>query len=524
MVGVDGDVMFLRSCRKIDEISVIVSDPVILTSILLAKNRKFIKSASIASSEVPDAVAKISKSASSSSVLHYRFSIGGAIYRIFTVRDIAVAAILENGAGQGVKYGSDVLVDFFNILGTNIAIDMYVEEIPLEGLNEAFAGNAKICLDEAEKPFVSLWRKKGVYWFAVEELISDKGSYAYIFRVRDADGNVCVLKVLKDDVAVNRNFMDIMRGYLHSFAISTLDEREFQELVELKGYNRDELKDLLAYSDFVASVKALLILKNKLDRESYIRYPPAVVEEYAALGDLEAYVQKHGTRGFEEAMYIIIRIVGAVALAHMMNIVHLDIKPRNILLFQSDKSKFGYTPKITDFSGALGDPVHGYRLTRLTPGYADPLALLRGVSDLSYDVYSLAMVLAYIVSGSIPKHRLILNIALLQSIYGYPIPMEKIGEDEKPLNDFAKKVIDLSLQLKSKTISYQDFVKAVEEDVESLDLVYMPWMSDIPRPVAEVAKKALVLKLDDRYKSCVDMWLELKKALIKEKMEHLLPS
>lgn len=515
--------MFLRTCKRIDELSSLISDPSILISILLSKNRRFIKTIRIASNEIPKLVADISRAVAGNSVTHYRFDIGGLAYRVFTVKDIAIAAIAENGSGQVVKHGSEALMDFFNRIGAASVVDVYVEEIYFEGLSEEVSNAAKTCLEEFEKPFIYLWRKKGVYWFTIDELLSDKGGYAYVFRARDSSGGIYVLKILKENVAINREFMDIIRGYLQSLVVTTVDEREFQELVELRGYDVERIKDLFLYRDFISSIKAVVILRNRFDEESYTHYPPVVAEEYANLGDLETYIQRNAARGFEETMYITIRIVGAAALAHLMGIAHLDIKPRNILLFQDNKSRFGYIPKLTDFSGALGDPVHGFRLSRLTPGYTDPLTLLRGVSDLSYDAYSLAMVLAYIASGSVPKHRLVLNIMLLQTLYGYPIPMEKIEKDEEPLKDFAKKVFNLAMQLRSKAISHQEFVKAIEEDVESLDLIYMPWISDIPKSIAEIAKKALALKPESRYKSCVDMWIELRDALIKEKMERILP-
>jgi len=200
----------------------------------------------------------------------------------------------------------------------------------------------------------------------------------------------------------------------------------------------------------------------------------------------------------------------------------MDIKPRNILM-KRNGGRYGYTPKITDFSGTIGDPDHGYRFTRLTPAYADPIALMKGYSNLSYDVYSLAMVFGYMISGTTPKHRLVLNIALLQNIYGYPIPMEKIGSDEVVLKGFVDEVVKLSTQLKMKSITIQEFVKAISKDVEALDSMYMPWLNDIPKTVADVVRKSISLNEEERYKSCIDMWLDLRHSIVREGMENILP-
>jgi len=138
-------------------------------------------------------------------------------------------------------------------------------------------------------------------------------------------------------------------------------------------------------------------------------------------------------------------------------------------------------------------------------------------------VYSLAMVFGYMISGTTPKHRLVLNIALLQNIYGYPIPMEKIGSDEVVLKEFADEVVKLSTQLKMKSITIQEFVKAISKDMEALDNMYMSWLNDIPKTVADIVRKSISLNEEERYRSCIDMWLDLRHSIVREGMENILP-
>ncbi|MEM4848562.1 MAG: hypothetical protein QXM55_02905, partial [Ignisphaera sp.] len=129
---------------------------------------------------------------------------------------------------------------------------------------------------------------------------------------------------------------------------------------------------------------------------------------------------------------------------------------------------------------------------------------------------------AYILSGDVPRHRLILNILLLQNIYGYPIPMEKIKEEEKPLKEFVKKALDMVLQLKAKALSWQDFTRKINDELEPLDSLYMPWLNEIPKSITNILKKSLTMHSDARYKNCIEMWLDLREALIKEDMEKIL--
>jgi len=520
--------MLLRTCRDIDAISSYISDPVTLASLLLVRDRRSKGILSAALSSLPKIVTSIANGAQEDVVIYMKFSFGGNTYRLFTVRGIVVAVIQEDASGHVTGYGVEVLNNIANTVSRSSAIptsiSVYVEEIPLRSITDQFiVEHIKKCAESVEKMHLAIWRKRGVYWLSIEDLISDKGSYTYVFRARDAEGNVYALKIPKEDIAVDRSFTDIVRGYINVLAIRSIDGEELRELLEMKGYSGAELSELALYRDFLTNVYAVIVPRDRLDRDTYISHPPVVVEEYMDMGDLEEYVKKRGALGLEESMYILIRITGAVALAHLMNSIHMDIKPRNILMKRDAGSRYGYTPKITDFSGAIGDPGHGYRLARLTPAYADPVALMKGYSDLSYDVYSLAMVFGYMISGTVPKHRLALNIALLQNVYGYPIPMEKIGSDEAALKEFVEEVVELSAQLKTRSITVQEFVKSISKDLEALDGMYMTWLNSIPRTVADIVRRSISLNKEERYKSCVDMWLDLRRSIVREGMENTLP-
>jgi serine/threonine protein kinase len=515
--------MLFRICRSFDSISQSFSELTVLLSIILNKDKKLVKILRSQAKELPKIIIDIVSTSSETSIVHYRLTLENKVIRVFVVKDIAVSCVKEDEIGQVVSYGSQVLDEFTKILDSEAKVEFLVEEIPLKSLDQSIANLVQKCVEEAEKPYIITWQSKGLYGFKIEKLISDKGGYTYVFKALDNVGETKVVKVFKEEVAVNKDFMDLIRGYIHSIVVSSLSEAEFEEIVKASGYHLGILKELYKYKKYLSTTRALIVMKEKLDEKTYLLYPPVVVEEYATLGDLEMYIQKNGIRGFEEAMYIIMRILGATALAHLIEVPHLDIKPRNILLFEDRQERYGYAPKLTDFSGVLGNTIRGYKIIRLSPGYADPVALAKGVADFDYDAYSISMVLAYILSGDIPKHRLALNILLLQDIYGYPIPMVKIKNEEKSIKEFSKKALDLILQLKNKTLSWHEFAQKINEEVESLDAIYMPWLNEIPKSIATVFKKALTLNLEHRYKNCVEMWIELRDALIKENMEKTLP-
>ena len=516
--------MLFRICRSVDDISKLFSDPLILLPIVLSKDKKVVRFLTTSARNLVEAIRNTTKALPDTSLIHFRITTGNVIIRIFSIKDVAVACVKEDLSGQVIVYGASALEDLSKMLEQDVQVSLLIEEIPLKVLESQVSSHIQRCIEEAEKPWFFAWRSKGLYGFRVEEVISDRGAYTYVLKAVDPGGDVKVLKVLKEEVAVGKSFSDLLRGYINSLMLYSLNEQDLNELAKLSGYSPDLVKELFRFRRYIAPVRAVLILRDRLERSDYLANPPTVVEDYASRGDLEAYIQSSGGRGIEETMYIASRVLGAVALAHLIKVAHLNIKPRNILLFDDRQERFGYIPKVTDFSEALGDPRHGYRISRVSPGFSDPLALARGVADPSYDAYSIAMVIAFTISGAVPKHRLLLNALLLQNIYNYPVTVEKVRDDEKPLKDFMKAALNLVLQLKSKSISWQDFVQKISDDVESLDLVYMPWINEAPKTIATVIRRGMTLKPDARYRSCVEMWTDLRDAIIKEGLSSILPS
>jgi serine/threonine-protein kinase len=92
-------------------------------------------------------------------------------------------------------------------------------------------------------------------------------------------------------------------------------------------------------------------------------------------------------------------ICEGLAYIHSRGVLHLDIKPGNVLLDSSD------SVKLTDFGIArhLGDE-HGATVMAGTPKYAAPEQLRRGAHvDQRSDVYSLGAVLYLLLTGDLPE-------------------------------------------------------------------------------------------------------------------------
>ncbi|HXC39194.1 MAG TPA: serine/threonine-protein kinase [Burkholderiales bacterium] len=115
--------------------------------------------------------------------------------------------------------------------------------------------------------------------------------------------------------------------------------------------------------------------------------------------DLAPYVKPDSLLPMDRAVSIIARVADALGYAHKQNIVHRDIKPANVMYEpESDQVKvadFGIA-RITDSSKTKTGMVLG------TPSYMSPEQLSGKKVDGRSDLFSLAVSLYQLLSGSLP--------------------------------------------------------------------------------------------------------------------------
>ncbi|KAH8947331.1 hypothetical protein BDL97_11G035200 [Sphagnum fallax] len=192
-----------------------------------------------------------------------------------------------------------------------------------------------------------------------------EGAFGEVYRGCWKDTKIAI-KVLKRNGSHNE-------GAKKSFIseVRTLGSIQHINLVRLLGYCIKGLKHMLVY-------------------------------EYISNSSLDKWIDEDSLLDWDRRMCIIIGVAQGLAHLHKCNpiIVHLDIKPQNILLDQD------YTPKLADFglskilNGKDEDVIQlASTSTPGTSGYMAPEILLKQASTKS-DVYSFGVLLIKLLNGS----------------------------------------------------------------------------------------------------------------------------
>lgn len=131
------------------------------------------------------------------------------------------------------------------------------------------------------------------------------------------------------------------------------------------------------------------------------------VMEYLDGGDLLHYVNRYGPMPEEKAVRLIVIIAKAVALLHENRLLHLDIKPDNIVL-KSDPETGRQIPVLIDFGivkhfDKKGNPTSHLTAKGASEGYA-PMEQYDEIQHFApeIDVYALGATLYFLLTGKHP--------------------------------------------------------------------------------------------------------------------------
>ena len=193
----------------------------------------------------------------------------------------------------------------------------------------------------------------------------DSGGQSEIYRAERADGMYLQTVVIK--LLARERYGDLLREQLR---------QEMQLLAELNHPG----------------------VVNMLDGGLTGSGQPWMVLEYIAGETLDRYCRQHGP-SLSERVRMVRELCDALAFIHRRGVVHLDLKPGNVLVRTIDGVAY---PVLIDFGIALraasgvgetDTPLFGTR------GFAAPEQLAGGQADRRSDIYALGMVLAQLLVG-----------------------------------------------------------------------------------------------------------------------------
>ena len=122
---------------------------------------------------------------------------------------------------------------------------------------------------------------------------------------------------------------------------------------------------------------------------------PLFEMEYVDGGDLKTLIDNHAPLSPERACRIAFDIARGLEHAHASNLIHSDLKPRNILLTKTEEVKisdWGLGKIASSSSQGLG----------YTPGYAAPEQIQRKPLDRRADAYQIGVILYELLTGDNP--------------------------------------------------------------------------------------------------------------------------
>jgi len=132
---------------------------------------------------------------------------------------------------------------------------------------------------------------------------------------------------------------------------------------------------------------------------------PYLIMDYLSGGSLADRISREGRLRWEDAVDIGVKLCGALAEAHSIEVLHRDVKPENVLV-----SRFG-VPQLADFgvarvggSSATGTATSTGSITG-SLAHASPEAVSGSPTGPTSDVWSLASTISTLIAGQSPFHR-----------------------------------------------------------------------------------------------------------------------
>jgi Protein kinase domain len=171
---------------------------------------------------------------------------------------------------------------------------------------------------------------------------------------------------------------------------------------------------------------------------------PWLAAEFTASASLRDVVRRHGPVPADAVWPLVAALAETLGALHAAGVVHLDVKPSNVLLTLDGPRIIDYGIAATGVVDLAGTPVG-------SPGFAAPEQVVGGEVGPAADVHALAATLAWAATGTTdpdqvadPRLRTLLRSCLDPDPAARPSPRELVtaaARDDRPLPPGAARMI-----------------------------------------------------------------------------------
>jgi serine/threonine protein kinase len=300
-----------------------------------------------------------------------------------------------------------------------------------------------ICMDR-DVALLHLSQKRGyVSLHRVSQIIRSKDPRP-MDRILLDTGNLDlgIVRALQVDLA-SRTIDHLVNGYE---LISKLGESDMsavfraidlatRKTVAIKVMLPGGIDDVKCTERFKREVEAAMVVAHpnvischgvgQIDEKAYM------VFEFMAGGDLGALIKRNtGPIHERVALPIASDCASGLMAIHAQGLVHMDIKPSNILLDASGRAKIadlGLATHVTPKPHSLN-----HRVIVGSPGYMSPEQAGGLDADMRSDIYSLGATIYFLLSGHRPFSGRTRMEVILNNLHRDPLPLHDIAPEVSP--------------------------------------------------------------------------------------------
>lgn len=202
-------------------------------------------------------------------------------------------------------------------------------------------------------------------------------------------------KLIRKEIKISGTYGNIYSGFYDSKQIALKSEIT-------KSKTNNEIKKEAEYLKKCEKCDNVINLIGIIINNCF-GFPPTLVMEYMPLDLADLLIAYHDQEAIitpDAQLSIFKQLCSAVCFLHSINIIHLDLKPDNLLIKPSKSESIKYEPpyflKITDFGFATEQPI-SYEVG--SKYYQAP----ETKKDKESDIFSVGMILWFLITKKSPK-------------------------------------------------------------------------------------------------------------------------